>query len=650
MFKKARLSALLLLFFSVSAAFAQDATLDSIKRIVQNPKIHDTTKLYAIAAAIDEHSQYEQTTKELNKLLGNLALKNYNRKASPELHKKYTRYLGAYYNNISLAYDKRGDIVNAIGCIDKSISLFKSIGSYDEMYYATIGKAVTLTRIYEYKRAISYLFTALKYFEKDKMGNADEIAYIQSTIANIYADQGKYRESIAYNKNVIAYYDSKASITAGEVFTKSSAYANCGSSYLALKKYPEAINNYQKALQLLRKIGDRGSASVVLTKIAAVKIDQSKWDEAESLLKEAMEGGIDEMTKANAYIRFGELYYKKKDNEKAVFYLNKGFPLSKEYQLLELQEQASLLLYKISSEEKDFQKALEMYQFHDQLIDSGKTETAKNILAQHQLKYGFEKKELNYKLTTGKEKEARKNQLLFFSVVILFLVLGGYFYYRNNRQKETIMLLEKNQIKQKFLISQMNPHFIFNSLQNIRNLIYNKQDDTAVAYLDKFSKLTRQILENSNENYISLAEEIEMTRNYLAIQQLLYDKAFDFNITVENTIDTESVFVPPMLTQPFIENAIKHGLGTKEAGGRVDIVYSLDANKLLFEVTDNGKGFDTIKNEGSHKSMATEITRERLVNYTKNQYFIVQAANVVDKDDNVIGAKVAFEIPYMQDS
>ncbi|UPT69978.1 MAG: histidine kinase [Flavobacterium sp. JAD_PAG50586_2] len=291
-----------------------------------------------------------------------------------------------------------------------------------------------------------------------------------------------------------------------------------------------------------------------------------------------------------------------------------------------------------------------MDQFHDQLIDSGKTETAKNILAQQQLKYDFEKKELNYKLTTEKEKATQYNMVLFLSGIVLLLLLGGYFYYRNNRQNQTIMLLEKNQIKQKFLISQMNPHFIFNSLQNIRNLIYNKQDDTAVTYLDKFSKLTRQILENSNENYISLAEEIEMTRNYLAIQQLLYDKAFDFKITVENTIDTESVFVPPMLTQPFIENAIKHGLGTKEAGGRVDIAYYPDGNKLLFEVTDNGKGFDTVRNEGSHKSMATEITRERLVNYTKNQDFIVHAANAVDKDNNVTGAKVTFEIPYMQDN
>ncbi|UPT69977.1 MAG: hypothetical protein M0D53_12660 [Flavobacterium sp. JAD_PAG50586_2] len=338
MIKKSDLYALLLLLFIFSAAFAQDQALDSIKRIVQNPKIHDTTKLFAIAAAIDEHSQYEQTTKELNKLLGNLALRNYNKKTSVELHKKYTQYLGAYYNNISLAYDKRGDIVNAMDCIDKSISLFKSIGSYDEMYYATIGKAVTLTRIYEYKKAISYLFTALKYFEKDKIGNADEISYIQSTMANIYADQGKHKESIAYNKNVIAYYDSKASISDAEGFAKSSAYANCGSSYLALGKHPEAINNFNRALYLLRKIGDMSSASVVLTKIAAVKIDELKFDEAESLLKEALQGDIDEMARANAYVRFGELYYKKKDNEKAAFYLNKGLLLSKEYKLLELQE------------------------------------------------------------------------------------------------------------------------------------------------------------------------------------------------------------------------------------------------------------------------------------------------------------------------
>jgi LytS/YehU family sensor histidine kinase len=115
-------------------------------------------------------------------------------------------------------------------------------------------------------------------------------------------------------------------------------------------------------------------------------------------------------------------------------------------------------------------------------------------------------------------------------------------------------------------------------------------------------------------------------------------------------IDVESVFLPPMLTQPFIENAIKHGLSSVSKNGQIDIRFFLDAGKLFFEVTDNGKGFDAEKNTSNHKSLAMTITKERLVGYTKNQDFVVQTDNLKDGDQKVVGAKVRFEIPYIYEN
>ncbi|MNY02896.1 Sensor histidine kinase YehU [compost metagenome] len=288
-------------------------------------------------------------------------------------------------------------------------------------------------------------------------------------------------------------------------------------------------------------------------------------------------------------------------------------------------------------------------------------ETSKNKLAQQQLVYDFEKKQLNQKLAQGKKVAAIKldsekktavknNWLIAVSSVFLLFLLGAYFYYRNNKQKQAITVLEKNQIKQKLLITQMNPHFIFNSVQNIESLIDNKQNDEAVVYLGKFSKLTRQILENSNENYISLEEELEMIENYLSIQQLLYENKFKFTILVEKEIDTESIFLPPMLAQPFIENAIKHGLSNTLENGKIAIHFYLKENKLFFEVTDNGKGFGTSTQLSSHKSLAMTITKERLVSYTKNKDFIVQTDNLITSNGMIEGAKVVFEIPYIYES
>ncbi|MCY1479342.1 hypothetical protein D9M68_127780 [compost metagenome] len=141
-----------------------------------------------------------------------------------------------------------------------------------------------------------------------------------------------------------------------------------------------------------------------------------------------------------------------------------------------------------------------------------------------------------------------------------------------------------------------------------------------------------------------------MIENYLSIQQLLYSNKFDYKIEVEDAIDTEAILLPPMLTQPFIENAIKHGLGNKDKNGMIEIHFYLKESKLFFEVSDNGKGFDAEKKVTNHKSLAMTITKERLVNYTKNADFIVQADNIKDTNENIVGAKISFEIPYIYEN
>ncbi|HLA56322.1 MAG TPA: histidine kinase [Flavobacterium sp.] len=635
------------IFFSTSA---QDKTIDSLKRVIQNPKLHDTTKLAAIAVASDLYNQGDPTANYLNGLIGKLALKNYRETQSPELRKKYAMYVGAYYNNLGNVYSDNRDVLKAWSFYDQSIRYFKLAEAPYEMNYVVVGKGIFLSKINENEKAISCLFSALKFYETDKKEYQDGIIYVQSSLATIYENQGRHDESIKYNEKVIRYFDHKRNMTAEDNSRKGLAFSNCGSSYFEMKKYPEAMDNYNKALLLFKKIEQPLYINIVLARMARVKMRESKFDDAEAFLKEALAGADSDLAIANTYIKLGELFYLKKDMEKADYYLTRGLSLSKKEKNLELQTQAAELLFKVSIANKNFKKALDTHLFYDRLIDSGKIETSRNALAQQEIRYAFEKKELNYKLDTAQKNATKNNWLIFLSSALLLVLSGSYFYYRNNRQKQAIAVLEKNQIKQKLLITQMNPHFIFNSIENIQGLIYDKQNDAAVDYLNKFSALTRQILEHSNENYISLSEELDMIKNYLSIQQLLHNNKFDFKITIDDTIDTHAIFLPPMLTQPFIENAIKHGLSNKITHGEIGIRFYFEEAKLFFEVSDNGKGFDAQQKANSHKSLAMTITKERLVNYTKNQHFVVQANNILDDDTNVLGAKVIFEIPYIYEN
>lgn len=644
---------IIILFFT-SIIYSQDKTIDSLRLLVHNPKIHDTVKLYAILTA--KMQKYHETDEKhhiLNHMQGSYALECLKKKSSPEVHTAYVQCLANYYSSLMDEYKIKGDTLKALAAIDKSIALFKSEKLYNDMYFSIMDKGRFYAKIKEYKKATDLLFTALRYFEKHPGDNpVVEIGTVYSSLAALFVKQQNYEKGIEYSKKVIVCCDSHKSreYSEGTDYTKFVSYSNIGVCYRNLKKYDEAIFNLNKALELAEKSKNSFQISYVLSRIGSVKLAQQKFDEAEVFYKKALEGDLNEKSLANGYTGIAQLYFAKKEYDKAYSFITKGFDLSVKTESIDLQEVGSELLFKLSEMRNDYKRALEMFQLHKKIVDSKNVETSKNELEKQQLMYDFDKKELKLKLDAEKENAIKNNWLIGLSAILLLLLLGAYFYYRNNKQKQAINVLEKNQIKQKLLITQMNPHFIFNSVQNIRGLINNKQNNEAVIYLDKFSKLTRQILENSNENYISLEEEVEMIENYLSIQQLLYDNKFNFTINVQEEINKESIFLPPMLAQPFIENAIKHGLSNTTENGKIDIHFYLKEQKLFFEVTDNGKGFDTDKKVSNHKSLAMTITKERLIFYTKNKDFVVQTDNLITSEGSVGGAKVVFEIPYIYEN
>ena len=652
MFKITNLIVLFSFFVLTPTAYSQDKTIDSLKVVLQNPKVNDTLKLYGLSETMG--AKYADTEKGyyiLNEMMGKLALENYNKNSSPEFRNTYAGYLAEYYCVLAIRDSRKMNFLQAFARIDKAISLYRSAKAYENMNFAIVTKGTFYSEIQEYDKAIACLYAPLKYFETSKEKNsASGIAYVNTYIAQIYIKQKKHDKALVYYDKVLAYYKTLPNLTPQDMHEQSYVYSNMGTCYQTLGKHTEAVGFFNKSVALCQKIGDAISAEINRTKIADIKIDQQQFAEAESILTQIIARNIDLYSTVNAYLSMGEMFYKKKDFVQSDLYLTQALQMNEKVGDLTYKRTATNLLSIVSVENKNYKKALEMHKLHEKLMADEKIEQSKHALVQQQIKYDFEKKELNYKLQTEKETAAKNNWLIALSGALLLLVLGGYFYYRNNKQQQSIAALEKNQIKQKLLITQMNPHFIFNSIENIQALIYDKQDDAAVNYLSKFSVLTRQILENSNENYISLTEEVDMITNYLSIQQLLYNNKFDFHITVEESVETDAIFLPPMLTQPFIENAIKHGLSGKTSHGLVDIRFYLKDAKLFFEVLDNGKGFNASKKTENHKSLAMTITKERLINYTKNKEFVVQTDNIMGTDNDVVGAKVHFEIPYIYEN
>jgi LytS/YehU family sensor histidine kinase len=211
-------------------------------------------------------------------------------------------------------------------------------------------------------------------------------------------------------------------------------------------------------------------------------------------------------------------------------------------------------------------------------------------------------------------------------------------------------------LEQKLLRLQMNPHFIFNAMSNILNFINRKDTDNAALYLTSFSRLLRTTLESSREDYILLDEEISSLKNYLDLQLLRYEDKFDYNIQVDENIDIENAIIPPMLIQPFIENAIEHGIRHKESKGNINVSFSLQNKKVICEVEDDGVGREKAweveyQKQKTHKSLATNIINDRIHSLNKKLRQKISLSIIDLKSDTLepAGTRVVLNIPYLVD-
>lgn len=206
------------------------------------------------------------------------------------------------------------------------------------------------------------------------------------------------------------------------------------------------------------------------------------------------------------------------------------------------------------------------------------------------------------------------NQLLLFIVGLLALLAVSwvfllYFFQRQKKQKQE---KEKILLQQQLLRTQMEPHFIFNTLSALQSFIRFDEKEKSIKYLSQFSKLLRSSLELSRKSDVPLDQELEAIENYLSLQQMRFEYTFAYELLIPD-IDTSAILIPPMLIQPFVENAIIHGVGNHSDKGFIAIEIVVSENQLQVKITDNGKGYENTSNtNANHQSLSGVIAKERL--------------------------------------
>ncbi len=556
-------------------------------------------------------------------------------------------------------YKEKDSVQRAIDALSRQGKNYKAAFEQNSIYaiflldeadrpIANYRIAQAYIRSREYDDAFYNITEALE--GRQKTNDAIGMAQCFSVMAQIYLYKKDYKRAAEYNGKALSLYSSNPH-KQGDAATAKVIYADF---HIERGNYAEALVLLEDALDETPGTGFYNSFAYIKNKIGSCHAALGKAKTAEKYYMEALDDN-----KKNPYVdiemsiqrRLGELYLSLKEYARSrssldsCISLRPGIEDSEEFML------ANKTMAKMYIAQGDYEQAynyeMEAVMADRELKDAVTLTTTDAVST----KFDAEQLALQNKLLEtaaetkrieAEQADSRKNVLLFsfiFAIIVLATILIFlYFYFR---QKKAIATNRNNELKQKLLLTQMNPHFIFNSVDNIQSLIYEDKNDEAIDYLSKFSELTLQILENSSVKYISLKEEINMTANYLVIQQLLYNN-FEFHIASDNDINTETMFIPPMLTQPFIENAIKHGLAGKKDGGMIRVRFYKKGRRLFFEVSDNGRGLSGVTKSG-HRSMATQITSERLGKGSKAS--TIEVSSIME-NGIARGAVSRFVIPY----
>lgn len=481
-----------------------------------------------------------------------------------------------------------------------------------------------------------------------------EAAKAYHGLGKIYHSLGRYQESVDFYDQAIKVF-LKINYSEGLAYS----YNAKGESLEALGKLNESLSHYEKSTQINHLLGS--DRLLVLNSVgrAHVLAHQNLAEEAQELISSLMVVGAadtDQELLSLQYIQYGWVLNNLGQYELAEKYLSEGLQLARQLNITNYIYDANTWLHDLWIARGDYEKALKYYTTaqttRSKIITNRNIQFANDLISASER----EKRDLQIQMLARENEivtlKLRRNQstLLTGALLMVLIAMILYIAYRQSRIEieKKIMALEQSMLR-----SQMNPHFLFNSLNSIKHYIINNEQKNAVLYLNKFSKLVRSILESSSVRENSLKEELETVKLYMNIENIRFEEQIDFKVTVAPDINPQTVRIPSLILQPFLENAIWHGLSSKE--GEKKILLEVDqVNKgyITIRIRDNGIGREASEKLNKdrvlkRKSMGISITRDRLAYFSRihKNSFELSVEDLYKDDGSVAGTQVILKIP-----
>ena len=568
---------------------------------------------------------------------------------------------------------KKQSYAEAIHLLDQAEQCAKGLDAKSILAKINHARGEALRMQGEYDKAIPFLKESLAFFKKDNnpaaaspLNSLAAIRYLQEDLVgaadyfmqarNIAARHQLLNQWQTYEANLGFLYlrleQFEKARTAllnayhlAEQQDKQSGIAhaayNLGEFYFQNQQPDSAVYFAKIALEVAEKIGVPQRVAGASLILADVALQAGQTQKAQKYVQQAVTAAgesEDIFILGYGYYSQGQVAEKLGEKTEAIRYFQKALEVFDQTGELSVAAGAHHEIAKIHEKTGNYRQALTSYKIAQKLEDSIQQTQQTQQIAALEKQFDLEKKEAEIdflkKENELKNENLRKNRFIIFALLGL-LLLGGAASALLYRQRKLVLEKETAEVKQQLLRQQMNPHFIFNALNAIQNHFLTGDVETSVLLMGQFSRLMRSVLNNSNETFVSIHDELEMLRLYLDIEQLRTDRKFDYEINVDSGVDIHHTQLPSMVTQIFVENAIWHGISPKKGKGLISLHVTKQNEHTIFTVRDDGVGRKysmqrKTASQKSHRSIGTTLVKERIrqINrkFSKNIRLLVEDA------------------------
>ena len=500
--------------------------------------------------------------------------------------------------------------------------------------------------------------------------DSSSMAYTLQSIGTLYFELKRYEEALIQQKQALALFQRY-----NYSLDKANTHLNLGNTYLKLDSLEQAKSHYEQALGQYEELDNRWGIALTQANLAFYyeKLGQNAraLDYHQKALKNR-ESLPQREEYARSLLAVGRGYRLLKRTAEAKSYFQQAQTVANEIRARTILRDIYDNFAELYAASGDYSQAYQMQQQYHALQDSLLNESTNEKLSSLQTQFEAAQKNERIQLLTKEneiqqqkaQRDAVEKRALWGGLGLLGIILGLIWYtYRQRLKNQQALAAQSDALKQsqyreelqqlemKALRAQMNPHFLFNSLNSINTLILSDENTLASRYLTKFSKLVRLMLENSEHSKVSLQDELDMLEAYIQLEALRFENKLSYSIQVDETLDPDQTEIPSMVLQPFVENAIWHGLLHSEHPGTIDIHLKEEADSLWCSISDNGIGREkslSLKKAGEHKkkSLGIKITGERLRLLTQQKIEeLISIIDLKDERNQALGTQVHIQIP-----